>query len=146
MAILDAKTIFSREASLVGSGTVIKGSTTWSGSIDDGHSQVVDQEKAGDAVGQELTIKAVVGGTTNVAGTTASTAQIKIQTSDTTTDGDFTDLVLSPVISIHGAVPGTVLFECRIPSGSKRYLRATVAVSGASVTAGALSIYATRDL
>lgn len=146
MAILDAKTVFSREASLVGSGTVIKGSTTWSGSIEKGYSQVVDQDKAGDAVGQELTIKAVVGGTAAIAGGTASTAQIKLQTSDTTTDGDFTDLILSPAISVNGVVPGTVLFECRVPSGSKRYLRATVAVGGASVTAGSLSIYATRDL
>lgn len=147
MPILDAKTVFTREAAMSGAtvGTVIKGSTTWSGSIAAGASQIVDQEKAGDAVGQELTIKAVVGGTAAISGTTASTLQVKLQTSDTTTDGDFQDLLLTPAIKVKDATPGTVLACFRVPEGTKRYLRTTITVGGAAVT-GVVSVYATRDL
>ena len=154
MPILDAKTVFAREVPLSGAsvGTVVKGSTTWSGAIISGTTahpeygmQIVDQEKAGDAVGQELTVKCVVGGTAAVGGTTASTVQFKLQTSDTTTDGDFQDLLLSPAIKVKDAIPGTELACFRVPAGSKRYLRTTITVGGATVT-GVFSVYATRDL
>ena len=147
MPILDAKTVFSREVVLNAAtvGTVVKGSSVWNGGIATGSSQIVDQVKAGDAVGQELTIKAVVGGTAAIAGTTASTLQFKLQTSDTTTDGDFEDLILSPAIKVKGALPGTELTCFRVPAGTKRYLRTTITVGGATVT-GVVSVYATRDL
>lgn len=147
MPILDAKTVFSREVVLNAAtvGTVVKGSSVWNGGIATNSSQIVDQEKAGDAVGQELTIKAVVGGTAAIAGTTASTLQFKLQTSDTTTDGDFEDLILSPAIKVNGAIPGTELTCFRVPAGTKRYLRTTITVGGATVT-GVVSVYATRDL
>ena len=147
MPILDAKTVFAREVPLSGAsvGTIIKGSTTWSGGIASGYSQIVDQEKAGDAVGQELTVKCVVGGTAAVGGTTASTLQFKLQTSDTTVDGDFQDLLLTPAIKVKDATPGTVLACFRVPEGTKRYLRTTITVGGATVT-GVFSVYATRDL
>jgi hypothetical protein len=147
MPILDAKTVFAREVAMSGAsvGTVLKGSTVWSGAIAAGSLQIVDQEKAGDAVGQELTIKAVVGGTAAVGGTTASTLQFKLQTSDTTVDGDFQDLLLTPAIKVKDATPGTVLACFRVPEGTKRYLRTTITVGGATVT-GVFSIYATRDL
>ena len=150
MPILDAKTVFAREVTVTGpTATVIKGSTTWTGGIASGYSQIVDQEKAGDAVGQELTIKAVVGGTAAVGGNSNSPVQIALQTSDTTTDGDFKDLILTPAITVYGKNPGDVLACFRVPEGTKRYLRATVTVGGASIgTAGQfpITIYATRDL
>ena len=147
MPILDAKTVFSREVALSGAsvGTIVKGTTVWTGAIEANKSQIVDQEKAGDAVGQELTVKCVVGGTAAVGGTSASTVQFKLQTSDTTTDGDFQDLLLSPAIKVKDAVPGTELACFRVPAGSKRYLRTTITVGGATVT-GVFSVYATRDL
>ena len=147
MPILDAKTVFAREVALSGAsvGTVIKGTTVWSGAIESNKSQIVDQEKAGDAVGQELTVKCVVGGTAAVSGTAASTVQFKLQTSADTTDGHFEDLLLSPAIKVNGAIPGTELACFRVPAGTKRYLRATATVGGATVT-GVFSIYATRDL
>ena len=147
MAILDAKTVFSREVAMSGAsvGTIIKGTTTWTGAIEANKSQIVDQDKAGDAVGQELTVKCVVGGTAAIGGTTASTLQFKLQTSDTTTDGDFEDLLLTPAIKVDGAVPGTELACFRVPAGSKRYLRTAIVVGGATVS-GVVSVYATRDL
>ena len=147
MPILDAKTVFAREVAMSGAsvGTVIKGTTVWSGAIEANKTQIVDQEKAGDAVGQELTVKCVVGGTAAVGGTTASTVQFKLQTSDTTTDGDFKDLLLTPAIAVKDATPGTELACFRVPAGSKRYLRTTITVGGATVT-GVFSVYATRDL
>jgi len=147
MPILDAKTVFAREVAMSGAsvGTVIKGTTVWSGAIESNKSQIVDQEKAGDAVGQELTVKAVVGGTAAIGGTTASTLQFKLQTSDDTVDGHFEDLILSPAIKVKDAIPGTELTCFRVPAGSKRYLRTTITVGGATVT-GVVSVYATRDL
>lgn len=147
MPILDAKTVFAREVAMSGAsvGTVIKGTTVWTGAIEANKSQIVDQEKAGDAVGQELTVKCVVGGTAAVGGTSASTVQFKLQTSADTTDGHFEDLLLSPAIKVNGATPGTELACFRVPAGSKRYLRTTITVGGATVT-GVFSVYATRDL
>ena len=90
-------------------------------------------------------MKCVVGGTAAVSGTAASTVQFKLQTSADTTDGHFEDLLLSPAIKVNGAIPGTELACFRVPAGTKRYLRATATVGGATVT-GVFSIYATRDL
>jgi hypothetical protein len=147
MPILDAKTVFTREAALSGAsvGTVIKGTTVWNGGIAENASQIVDQEKAGDAVGQELTVKVVAGGTAAISGTTASTLTVKLQTSDATTDGSFTDLLVSPALKVAGKNPGDEIYSFRIPSGTKRYLRTTATVGGATVT-GVFSIFATRDL
>lgn len=147
MPILDAKTVFTREAVLSGAsvGTVVKGTTVWNGGIASNASQIVDQEKAGDAVGQELTVKVVVGGTAAVTGTSASTLTVKLQTSDTTTEGDFKDLLVSPALAVYGKNPGDEIYSFRIPSGTKRYLRTTATVGGAAVT-GVFSVFATRDL
>lgn len=147
MPILDAKTVFTREAVLSGAsvGTVVKGTTVWNGGIAENASQIVDQEKAGDAVGQELTVKVVAGGTAAISGTTASTLTVKLQTSDTTTEGDFTDLLVSPALKVAGKNPGDEIYSFRIPSGTKRYLRTTATVGGAAVT-GVFSVFATRDL
>ena len=150
MAILDAKTVFANSVAVSGAtGTfaAIKGTTTWSGAIADGAAQVVDQEKEGDAVGQELTIKIVAGGTAAIGGTTASTMTFHLQTSDTTVDGNFEDLLITPALKVGGVLPGTEIYSFRVPSGSKRYLRFTAEIGGASVSAGgAVSIFATRDL
>lgn len=147
MPILDAKTVFTREAVLSGAsvGTVVKGTTVWNGGIAENASQIVDQEKAGDAVGQELTVKVVVGGTAAISGTTASTLTVKLQTSDTTVDGNFEDLLVSPAIKVKDKNPGDEIYSFRIPSGTKRYLRTTATVGGAAVT-GVFSVFATRDL
>ena len=152
MPILDAKTVFTREAVLSGAsvGTVVKGTTAWNGGIASDASQIVDQEKAGDAVGQELTVKVVAGGTAAISGTTASTLTVKLQTADTITtptaaDSDFTDLLVSPALKVAGKNPGDEIYSFRIPSGTKRYLRTTATVGGAAVT-GVFSVFATRDL
>lgn len=146
MAILDAKTVFANDASIVGTAgsSYLAGSTVWSGAIAHGATQIVDQGKAGDAVGQELTLKVVVG---SVAITgSGATLQVKLQTSDTTTAGDFKDVILSPVITVGGMKKGTSVFECRIPPGTKRYLRTVATIGTANITGGSVSIFATRDL
>jgi len=148
MPILDAKTVFNREIEITGAatvGTVIKGQTVWNGGIAENASQIVDQEKAGDAVGQELTVKATVGGEVAVAGSTAATLTIKLQTSDTTVDGNFEDLLISPALKVNGKNPGDELYSFRIPSGTKRYLR-TVVTLGGGTAAGVFNVFATRDL
>lgn len=156
MPILDAKTVFARNANIsAGSGATIlaTGSTVWTGAIVDGGVQVVDQEKAGDAVGQELTVKVVVGDTA-ISGTSATTAQFKLQTggANAVTSGgsavtsNFKDLLMTGPIAVNGAKTGTVLACFRIPEGTERYLRVIGVIGGAACSAGTVSIYATRDL
>ncbi len=128
--ILDKELLFSKDQAVTASAA---------------STNAVDLQVAGDAVGQELTVKCVVGGTAAVGGTTASTLQFKLQTSADTTDGHFTDLIMTPPIAVKDAVPGTELACFRVPAGSKRYLRMTITVGGATVT-GVFSVYATRDL
>ena len=157
MAILDAKTVFAKNYNMSGHGTsgsaYVLGSTAWTGAIADGGVQVVDQGKAGDAVGQELTIKAVAGA--DIVGSAATTVQVFIQTagdnglnaSGVAVDSNFKDILTGPAFPVGTkCVKGTSLFECRIPGGTQRYLRAGYKVAGANVTSGTISIFATRDL
>ena len=155
MAIMDAKTTFSNQQSVVVSsgGSVVCGSTVWSGAIASGGGQVVDQGKAGDAVGQELTLK-VAAGDVAITGASASAAiQVVLQTagndgisSGSAVDSAFKDLVLSPVVTVGSAGFKGSLFECRVPAGAKRYLRVVYKNSGAAITSGTINAYLTRDL
>jgi len=151
MSILDAKAVFANQASIVTSsgGSVICGSTVWTGAIASGGVQVVDQEKAGDAVGQELTFKSFVGETAVVAGSTAATVQVVIQTSEAL-DSGWRDLVSGPAITVGTSLgKGTKLFQVRLPPGSDRYLRTVVkvgAVTSGNISSGTFNAFLTRDL
>lgn len=149
MAICDAKTVFANNYNMSGhvtaGSTYVMGSTAWSGAIANGGVQIVDQEKAGDAVGQELTLKAVAAADI-VGASSTTTVQVKFETSDAI-DSGWTELVSGPKYPVGTkCLAGTSLFECRIPAGAKRYLRASYTVGTANVTSGCISVYATRDL
>jgi len=147
MSILDAKAVFANQASIVVSsgGSVICGSTVWTGAIASGGVQVVDQEKAGDAVGQELTFKSFVGETPIVTGSTAATVKVTIQTSEAL-DSGWRDLVSGPALTVGTSYPkGARLFQVRLPPGSDRYLRVVVTPSVA-ITSGTFNAFLTRDL
>ena len=148
MAIMDAKTTFSNQQSVVVSsgGSVVCGSTVWSGAIASGGGQVVDQGKAGDAVGQELTLKVAAGATAIVGGGASAALQVVLQTADTNVDSAYKDLVLSPAVTVGSAGFKGSLFECRVPAGAKRYLRVVYKNSGAAITSGTINAYLTRDL
>lgn len=148
MAIMDAKTVFSNQQSVVVSsgGSVVCGSSVWSGAIASGGGQVVDQGKAGDAVGQELTLKVTAGNIAIVGGGASAALQIALQTANNNVDSSFKDLVLSPAVVVGSAGYKGTLFECRVPAGAKRYLRVVYKNSGAAITSGTINAYLTRDL
>ena len=155
MGMLDAKTVFSNQQSVAVSsgGSVVCGSTAWSGAISSGGGQIVDQGKAGDAVGQELTLKVTAGGVAITGASASSALQVVLQTagddgisSGSAVDSAFKDLILSPVITVGSAGFKGSLFECRVPAGAKRYLRVVYKNSGAAITSGTINAYLTRDL
>lgn len=157
MAIMDAKATFAYEKTVAGSANaIITGSSigTRGGVISSGGIQIIDLGKAGDAVGQELTLKAYVGGTA-IAGTGA-TVQVVVQTggdnavnsAGAAVDSNFHDLYSGPAIAVGSATTGkgAKLFECRVPGGAERYLRAGVKVGTSATTAGTVNIFLTKDL
>ena len=148
MAIMDAKTVFANQKalSITSGGSLVLGSTVWSGAIASGGAQIVDQEKAGDAVGQELTFKAHVGNTAIVGGSTAAALQLTIQTSEAV-DSGWRDLVSGPALTVGTSFPkGERLFQVRLPPGSDRYLRLVAKAPTAAISSGTIVAYLTRDL
>ena len=149
MAIMDAKATFAYEKVVSGAANaVISGSTIGTdGVISSGGIQIVDLGHAGDAVGQELTFKAYVGKTA-LTGSSGATVQVSLQTSPAV-DSAWHDLVIGPVITV-GATStgkGAKLFECRLPSGAERYLRANVKIGTAAATgSGTVNMFLTKDL
>ena len=100
----------------------------------------LDLGAAGDAVGQELTIRAVV--TTTFATLTSLT--IKVQTS--ANNSDWSDVVLSPAIAVASLVKGAEVFTVRVPKGLKRYVRLYYDVTGSNATAGKISAFMSKDI
>lgn len=123
--ILDAQLFFSeKQAVTTGTATSTK---------------EIDLQAEGDAIGQELTAKAVVG--TAFAGGTSLT--FKLQTSaDKTT---WADLLLTGAIPLANLKAGTVPFDVRVPKGAKRYLRMQYIAAG-TFTAGTVSAFMTKEL
>ena len=103
------------------------------------NSDVVDFKAPGDAVGQELTIRAVV--TEEFAGLTS--LQIKLQTSENGTD--FEDVLLTPAIAAAKLTRGKEVFKVRTPGGLKRYARLNYTISG-TASAGAITAYMSKEL
>ena len=100
----------------------------------------IDMGAAGDAVGQELTIHAVVA----VPFATLTSLTIKVQTS--ANNSDWSDVVLSPAIAAASLTAGKDVFCIRVPQGLKRYVRLYYAVTGSDATAGKITAFASKDL
>ena len=121
--IMDKNLIFSEEQKIAGTTS----STT------------LDLKAPGDAVGQELIIRAIV--TEGFAG--LSTLQINIQTA-VTPEG------LATVLSTAALPPakltrGAEVLCIRVPKGLRRYIRLTYTVSG-TATAGAVTAFMSKEL
>ena len=123
MAILDANLLFSEGQKITGTA----------------ESGAVDFQEPGDAVGQELTIRAIV--TETFAG--ASGVQIKLQTS--ANNSDWEDVIMTPVIPVAKLTRGAEAFRVRTPNGLKRYARLQYVVSG-TASAGAFTAYMSKEL
>jgi hypothetical protein len=102
-------------------------------------SEVVDLTAPGDAVGQELLIRAVVG--EKFTGLTS--LQIKIQTS--ADKSAWEDVLLTPAIAAAKLTAGAELLAVRVPKGLKRYTRLNYTVSG-TATAGTLTAFMSKEL
>lgn len=99
----------------------------------------IDFKSPGDAVGQELTIRAIAA--EGFEGLTS--LQVKLQTS---ADGSgYEDVLLTPAIPKAKLTRGAEIFKVRTPSGLKRFARLNYTVSG-TATAGAVTAYMTKDL
>ena len=122
--ILDAMLLFSKDQAVTASAA----------------STVVDLGQAGDAVGQELTIRAIVSQTF----ATLTGLQIKLQTSSD--NANWSDVLLSPVIAAANLVKGAEVFCVRVPKGLKRYVRLNYAVSGSNATAGNIYAFMSKEL
>lgn len=122
--ILDAELIFSEKQAV----------TTTAAST-----KTIDLQVGGDAIGQELTVKAVVG----AAFTGGTSLQFKLQTSDD--NSEWTDLIMTGTIAAADLKSGATPFDVRVPKGAKRYLRMQYVASG-TFTAGTVSAFLTREL
>lgn len=122
--ILDANLIFSDEQAVTASAA---------------SENVLDFQEAGDAVGQELTIRAVV--TTAFAGLTS--LQIKVQTS--ADNSSFTDVLLTPAIPAANLTKGAEILCVRVPRGLKRYARLSYVVAGTG-TAGKVTAFMSKEI
>ena len=121
--ILDADLLFSKEQKVTATA----------------ESTAIDLGEAGDAVGQELTIRAVI----TEAFTGLTSMAIKLQTGD---DGSsFTDVLLTPAIPVASLVKGAEVFCVRVPKGLKRYVRLHYDVTG-SGTAGKITAFMSKEL
>jgi hypothetical protein len=103
------------------------------------NSDVIDFKEPGDAVGQELTIRAIVA--EEFAGLTS--LQIKLQTGET--PSEFKDVLMTPAIPAAELKRGKEIFKVRTPSGLKRYARINYVVSG-NASAGAVTAYMSKEL
>ena len=100
----------------------------------------LDLKAGGDAVGQELTIRAVVDTTFE----TLTRLTIKVQTS--TDNSNWSDVVLSPAIVAASLVKGAEVFTIRVPKGLKRYVRLYYDVTGSNATAGKITAFMSKDI
>lgn len=121
--ILDKELMFSDQAAVKSTGT----------------SDVIDFKAAGDAVGQELTIRAVVAET--FAGLTS--LQIKLQTSED--NAAWEDVIMTAAIPAAKLKAGTEALCIRTPKGLGRYARLNYVVSGTG-TAGKITAFMSKEL
>ena len=121
--ILDAELIFS-EKQAVTTGTAESTKT-------------LDLQVGGDAIGQELTVKAVVG----AAFTGGTSLQFKLQTSDDKSG----DLIMTGAVAAADLKSGAIPFDVRVPKGAKRYLRMQYTAVG-TFTGGTVSAFLTKEL
>lgn len=101
--------------------------------------KTIDLKVGGDAIGQELTVKAVVG--TAFAGGTS--LQFKLQTSSD--NSTWTDLLMTGAVATANLKAGSVPFDVRVPKGAQRYLRMQYVATG-TFTAGTVTAFLTKEL
>lgn len=104
-----------------------------------GASEVIDFKAAGDAVGQELTIRAVVAET--FAGLTS--LQIKLQTSED--NAAWEDVIMTAAIPSAKLKAGKEALCIRTPKGLGRYARLNYVVAGTG-TAGKITAFMSKEL
>lgn len=122
--ILDADLIFSEKQAVTATAASAK---------------VLDLQEGGDAIGQELTVKAVVG--TAFAGGTS--LQFKLQTSGD--NSTWTDLLMTGAVAAADLKSGAIPFDVRVPKGAKRYLRMQYVAVG-TFTGGTVTAFLTKEL
>lgn len=103
------------------------------------YSDVIDFKAGGDAIGQELTIRAVV--TQDFAGTGSLT--LAIQTS--TDNRNWEDVIVSPTRPAAVLKAGREILCIRVPKGLERYARIEYSVSGA-IAAGKITAFMSKEL
>ena len=122
--IMDAMLLFSKEQEITADAT---------------SANAIDLGAAGDAVGQELTIRAVV----TAAFTGLTNMTIKIQTS--ADGGVYTDVLLTPAIAVADLKKGAEILCVRVPKGLKRYVRLYYDVTGTPM-AGKITAFMSKEL
>lgn len=108
--------------------------------VDAASTNALDLKAGGDAVGQELTIRAVV----DTAFATLTSLTIKVQTS--ANNSDWSDVVLSPAIPVASLTKGAEVFTVRVPKGLKRYVRLYYDITGSTATAGKVTAFMSKDI
>lgn len=121
--ILDANLVFSQEQKIT---------TT-------AESKAVDFQEPGDAVGQELTIRAVV----SEAFAGGTSVQFVLQTSADSSAWE--DVIMTPAIPTARLTRGAEAFRVRTPNGLKRYARMRYVASG-SFSAGKITAFMSKEL
>ncbi len=100
----------------------------------------VDLGAAGDAIGQELTIHAVV----DTAFATLTSLTVSLETS--ADDSTWTTVLSGPAIARASLTKGASIFCVRVPQGLSRYVRLKYTVGGSNATAGKVTAFASKDL
>lgn len=121
--ILDANLIFSKDQAVTA----------------DADSSIIDLGQGGDAVGQELTIRAVV--TSAFAGLTS--LAIVLKTSEN--KSAWTDVILTPTIAAAKLTAGAEILCIRVPKGLQRYVKLAYDVTGTG-TAGKVTAFMSKEI
>lgn len=104
-------------------------------------SKVIDQEVAGNAKFNELTLHVITAETGAAAG--AATVKMVLETSDTAADnaltGTVSTLAESRDIPVAEIIAGTTAWKLRMPEGAKRYIGMKYVVTTGPLTAGKFS-------
>mgnify|MGYP000871811203 CR=1 FL=1 len=100
----------------------------------------IDLGVAGDAIGQELTIHAVV----DTAFATLTSLTVSLETS--ADDSTWTTVLSGPAIARASLTKGASIFCVRVPQGLSRYVRLKYTVGGSNATAGKVTAFASKDL
>ena len=119
--ILDANLIFSKDQALTA----------------DADSSVIDLGQGGDAVGQELTIRAVV--TSAFAGLTSLAIVLKTSADNST----WKNVILTPAIAVANLTAGAEILCIRVPKGLQLYVKLAYDVTG---TAGKVTAFMSKEI